>query len=215
MLLTMEGRTNKILFRSAAFLLVVSAALYGLNDYLFSGMEWTPLRIPVELVEGRQHAGDFVAAWGVVYEIHLDTDRNLDLQEQNCLLGIETVVPERCAGISPELILSWQVKANGEVMARGESEDSQAGYWGPSMGKILGAFQTLKGQSYRVAATVGRSSPQLQKSNPRLQVVVASRERKWTYVWSGLLVVVGTCLLLLAIVLSVVLGRRSYFRRDR
>ena len=214
MLLTMAGRTNKILFRSAAFLVVAAALLYGLNHYLFSGIEWTPLRIPVELVEGREHAGDFIAAWGVVYELHLDADRNLGLQEQNCLLGIETVVPERCAGISPELILSWQVKANGEVMARGKSEDSQAGYWGPSMGKILGAFQTLKGQSYRVAAIVGRSSPQLQQSNPRLQIAVAPRERKWTYVWSGLLIAVATCLLLLAIVLSVVLGRRSYSRRD-
>jgi hypothetical protein len=215
MLLTMTGRTNKILFRSAAFLVVAAAALYGLNDYLFSGIEWTPLRVPVQLVEGREHAGDFIAVWGVVYDIRLDTDRNLDLQEQNCLLGIETVVPERCADVSPELILSWQVRANGEVIARGESEDSQTGYWGPSMGKILGAFQALQGQSYRVAAAVGRSSPKLQQSNPRLQIAVAPRERKWTYVWSGLLVVVATCLLLLAIVLSVVLGRRWYVRRDR
>ncbi len=213
MLLRMDGRTDKILFRSAAFLLVAAAVLYGLNDYLFSGIDWTPLRIPVELVEGREHAGDFIAAWGVVYEIHLDTDRNLDLQEQNCLLGIETVVPERCAGISPELILSWQVKANGEVIARGESEESQAGYWGPTMGKILGAFQALERRSYRVAATVGRFSPKLQQSNPRLQVVVAPRERKWTYVWAGLLVVFASGLLLLAIVLSIILARRSYLRR--
>ncbi len=211
----MEGRTNKTLFRSAAVLLVAAAALYALNDYLFSGIEWAPLRIPVELVDGREHAGDFTARWGVVYEIRLDTDRNLDLQEQNCLLGIETVVPERCAGISPELNLSWQVRSDEEVIAQGGSEDSQAGYWGPSMGKILGAFQALGGQSYRVAAIVGRSSHELQRSNPRLQIAVAPRERKWTYVWSGLLIAVATCLLLLAIVLSVVLGRRWYIRRDR
>ena len=206
----MEGRTNKILFRSAAVLLVAAAALYGVNDYLFSAIEWTPMRIPVELVEGRQHGGDFTARWGVVYEIRLDTDRNLDLQEQNCLLGIETVVPERCAGVSPELNLSWQVRTDEEVIAQGGSADSQAGYWGPSMGKILGAFQAQEGQSYRVTATVGRSSRELQQSNPRLQVAVAPRERKWTYVWVGLLFVVATCLLLLAIVLSVVLIRNRH-----
>ncbi len=213
MLVTMDGRTNKILFRSAAVLLVAAAALYGVNDYLFSAIEWTPLRIPMELVEGRQHGGDFTARWGVVYEIRLDTDRNLDLQEQNCLLGIETVVPERCAGISPELNLSWQVRSDEEVIAQGGSEDSQAGYWGPSMGKILGAFQALEGQSYRVAATVGGSSPQLQRSNPRLQIAVAPRERKWTYVWSGLFVVLAAGLFLLAIVLSLVLLHRSHFQR--
>ena len=213
MLITMEGRTDRTLFRNAAVFLLAAVGLYGLNDYLFSAIEWAPLQIPVELVDGREHAGEFTARWGVVYEIRLDTDRNLDLQEQNCLLGIETVVPERCAGISPELNVSWQVKSDGEVIARGESDDSQVGYWGPSMGKILGAFQAQGGQIYRVVATVGRSSPELQRSNPRLRIAVAPRERKWTYVWSGLLIVLATCLLLLAIVLSLVLLRRSHFRR--
>jgi hypothetical protein len=209
----MEGGTDKILSRSAAVFLVSAAALYGLNDYLFSAIEWAPLRIPVELVDGREHTGNFTARWSVVYEIRLDTDRNLGLQEQNCLLGIETVVPERCVGISLELNLSWQVKTDGEVIERGESEDLQAGYWGPSMGKILGAFQALGGQSYRVAVIVGRSAHELQRSNPHLLITVAPRERKWTYVWSGLLVVLATGFLLLAIVLSLVLLRRSHFRR--
>ena len=213
MLITMEGRTDRTLFRNAAVFLLAAVGLYGLNDYLFSAIEWAPLQIPVELVDGREHAGEFTARWGVVYEIRLDTDRNLDLQEQNCLLGIETVVPERCAGISPELNVSWQVKSDGEVIARGESNDSQVGYWGPSMGKILGAFQAQGGQSYRVVASVGRTAPELQRSNPRLRIAVAPRERKWTYVWSGLLIVLATCLLLLAIVLSLVLLRRAHFRR--
>jgi hypothetical protein len=204
----MEVRSDKIPFRTAAFLVVASAALYGLYDYLFSGIEWTPLRIPMELVEGREHAGDFIALWDVVYEVHLDTERSLDRQQQNCLLGIETVAPERCAGISPGLGLSWQVQADGEVIASGTAEGTRAGSRGPRLGKILGAFRAVRGQSYQIAATVGRSSPELQQSNPRLQVTVAPRERKWTYVWSGLLIMIATSLLLLAIVLSVLLLRR-------
>jgi hypothetical protein len=77
------------------------------------------------------------------------------------------------------------------------------------MGKILGAFQAEKGRSYRVTAGVERSSAQLQHANPHLQVTVAARERKWTYVWSGLLIVIATALLLLAIVLSLPLLRRG------
>lgn len=211
----MEERTDKALFRNAAVFLVAAMALYGLNHYLFSRIEWAPLQIPMQLVDGREHVGEFTARWGVVYEIRLDTDRNLDLQKQNCLLGIETVVPERCADISPELNISWQVKNHGVIIARGESDDSQTGYWGPSMGKILGAFQAQGGQSYRVAAVVGRSSPQLQRSNPRLRIAVAPKERKWTYVWSGLLIVIATCLLLLAIVLSLISLRRSHRRHRR
>jgi hypothetical protein len=215
MLRTMKGQTDRILFRSAAVFLVAAAALFAVYDYLFAGIEWTPLRIPVELVEGREHIGQFVAAWDVVYEVHLDTDRKLDLQAQNCLLGIETVAPERCADISPELILAWRVEADGEEIARGESEGSASGYWGPSMGKILGAFQAVKGRRYRLTALVGRSSQELQRTNPRLQVAVSPRERKWTYVWSGLLIVFAAALLLLAIVLSILLARRSLLRRRR
>lgn len=214
MLVTMARRTDKTLFRSAALLFAAAAIVFGLNNYLFSGIEWTPLRIPVELVEGHEHGGEFIAQWGVVYEVRLDTDRNLALQEQNCLLGIETVVPQRCAGIPPELILSWQVKASPETLALGESRDSQTGYWGPSMGKILGAFQARAGERYRVSVVVGRSSARLQQSNPRVLVSVSQRERKWTYVWVGLLVVLGAGSLLLAIVLSAILARRAYLRRD-
>lgn len=211
----MDGRTSRTLFRSATLLVVASVALYALNDYLFSGIEWTPLRIPIELVEGREHAGDFIAVWGVVYEIHVDTDRRLDLQEQNCLLGIETVAPERCKDLPPELNIAWQVEVDGEVMARGESPGPQIGYWGPSMGKILGAFEAEEGRSYRVTATVGRSSARLQRTNPSLQVSVAPRERRWTYVWSGLFIVIATAFLLLAIVLSILLARRMVLQRAR
>ena len=83
------------------------------------------------------------------------------------------------------------------------------------MGKILGAFQAEEGQRYRVAVSVERSSPTLQRSNPRLQVAVAKRGRKWTYVWSGLLIELAAGILLLAIVLSVILASRKYFRRSR
>lgn len=210
---TMKGRTDKTLFRSAALLVVAAAVLYGLYGYFFAGIEWTPLRVPVELAAGRDHGGEFITRWSVVYEIRLDTDRNLGLQEQNCLLGIESVVPERCAGVLPELILSWQVESDGDVIADGASSDSQAGYWGPTMGKILGAFQAAAGKRYRVAVNVGRSSPALQRANPRLLVTVTPRERKGTYVWSGLLVVFASGLLLLAIVLPVIQARRSMGQR--
>lgn len=215
MLPPVEGRTESTLFRSAALFAVVAAVLYGLYDHYFAGIVWTPLRIPVELAEGRHQDGEFVAQWGVVFEIRLDTDRSLDLQDQNCLLGIETVVPERCAGVSPELVLSWQVRSDGEPVAEGESEDSQTGYWGPSMGKILGAFEAREGQRYAVTVDVEGSSPTLQQSNPRVLVTVTQRERKWTYVWSGLLIVLAAGSLLLAIVSCVVLARRVYVQRAR
>jgi hypothetical protein len=83
------------------------------------------------------------------------------------------------------------------------------------MGKILGAFQASEGHSYRIDVNVGRSSPRLQLFNPRLQVTVAQRERKWTYVWSGLLIELAAGILLLAIALIAILAGRAFARRRR
>ena len=211
----MEERTSRTLFRSATLLLLASAALYAVNNYLFAGIEWTPLSIPVDLAEGREHAGAFTASWGVIYEIRIDTDRELELQEQNCLLDIEAVAPGRCRDIPPELALAWRVEGDGDVVTRSDSTGTHTGYWGPSMGRILGAFQAEEGRSYRLIATIAQTSPRLQRTNPRLQVAVAPRERRWTYVWSGLFIVIASAFLLLAIVLAVLLARRTLLRRER
>lgn len=142
MLLTMDGPTNKVLFRSASFLLVTSAALYGLTDYLFSGIEWAPLQLPVELVEDREHTGNFVAVWSVVYEIRLDTDRNLDLQEQNCLLGIETVVLERCA----DWLLGPEHGENPRCLSSsGRAKLSSYGYGGAFLSTVTAVQSALAG----------------------------------------------------------------------
>ena len=117
----------------------------------------------------------------------MNSERNLDLQEQNCLLGIETVVLERCVGTPPELLLSWRVETNNAVVASGASNDAREGFWGLEMGKVLGSFPATRGTNYNVRVRMEQSSPTLQQTNPRIKIKIRSEDLKWTYVWIGIM----------------------------
>ncbi len=207
--------TIRYFVKSALVLLAVAAAFYGIAQYLLSGLEVDAAEFPVHLHAGREFSGDFQAKWNVDYEIRLDSERNLDLQQQNCLLGIETIVPERCAGMAPELLLSWRVEANNNIVASGDSGDTIEGYWERKMGKVLGSFPAKKGEIYRVRVQVGRSSTTLQQTNPRIKIEISPEDLKWTYVWVGILSQAAAFCFLLALVLFLIFcGRKLRTRTN-
>jgi len=187
--------------KSAIFLLIIAAAFYGMAQYLRWGLGVNSIAFPVSLREGGEYSGDFQAKWNVHYEIRLDGERNLGLQEQNCLLGIETIVPERCAGIPSELLLTWRVETNNGIVASGDSDATNEGYWGLRMGKVLGSFPSRKGAIYRVQVRIERSSPKLQQTNPGIKIEIRSEDLKWTYVWIGILIQAAAFCFLLALIL--------------
>ena len=189
-------------------LFLVAAIFFAMGQYLLSGLKLDSTDFPVHLQQGREYSADFQANWNVYYEIRLDSARNLDLQKQNCLLGIETVVPERCAGISPELLLSWWVETGNTIVASGNSNDTNEGYWELKMGKIVGNFPAAKGKTYRVRVRVEKSSLALQQTNPRINIKIKAEDLKWTYVWAGILIQAAAfCFLLTLILLLIFVGQ--------
>ncbi len=142
---------------------------------------------PIHLQQGHEYAGEFQAKWNVHYQIRLQSDRKLNLQEQNCLLGIETIVPEQCADILPELLLSWRIMVDNILVASGNSNDTNTGFWGLQMGKILGSFPVINGVNYKVHVQIGKTSSRLQLTNPRINVTIRPEDLKWSYVWIGIL----------------------------
>jgi hypothetical protein len=207
--------TIKSFAKSAIALLVVAAIFYGLAQYLLWGLKVDSVEFPVHLREGREFSGDFQAKWNVDYEIRLDSERNLDLQQQNCLLGIEAIVPERCAGMAPELLLSWRVETNNTIVASGDSDDTSEGYWERKMGKVLGSFPAKQGEIYRVRIQVEGSSTTLQQTNPRIKIDIRPEDLKWTYVWIGILSQAAAfCFLLALIVLLILCAHIIRIRRN-
>ncbi len=203
------------LVKSVLVLLVVAAIFYGMAQYLLRGLEVDFAEFPILLHEGGEYSEDFEAKWDVYYEIHLDSERNLDLQRQNCLLGIETVVPERCVGIPPELLLSWWVETGNTIVASGDSDDTRKGYWEVKMGKVVGRFPAAKGKIYRVRIRVEMPSATLQQTNPRIKIKIRPEDLKWTYVWIGILSQAAAFCFLLALVLFLIFcGHKFRARLD-
>jgi hypothetical protein len=197
------------LVKNAAVLFLVAAIFFAMAQYLLSGLKLNSADFPVQLQQGREYSADFQANWNVYYEIRLDSARNLDLQKQNCLLGIETVVPERCAGISPELLLSWWVETGNTIVASGNSNDTNEGYWELKMGKIVGTFPAAKGKTYRVRVRVEKSSLTLQQTNPRINIKIKAEDLKWTYVWAGILIQAAAFCFLLTLILLLIFVAHS------
>jgi hypothetical protein len=195
--------------KSAVVLIAVAAVFYGTAQYLLWGLEADSIEFPVHLSEGREYTRDLQAKWNVYYQIRLDSERNLDLQRQNCLLGIENVVPEQCADIPSELLLSWRVENNNTVVASGNSDDTNEGYWDLKMGKVLGSFLATKGETYYLLVQVVETSATLQQTNPHIKIEIRPEDLKWTYVWIGILSQAAAFCLLLAIVLLLIFGGRN------
>ncbi len=195
--------------KSVTVLFVVAAVFYGLAQYLLSGLEANAAVFPIHLHKDGEFSEEFQARWDVYYEVRLHSERNLGLQEQNCLLGIETVAPERCVGIPSELRLSWWVEMNDSIVANGNSDDTNKGYWGFNMGKVLGSFPATKGGLYRLKVRVEKSSSRLQKTNPRIKIKIREEDLKWTYVWIGMLSQAAAFCFLLAIILLLIFCARN------
>ncbi len=201
--------------KSIVVLLIAAVLFYAIAQFLLLGLETDSTEFPIHLQKGREYAGDFLSKWNVHYEIRLQSERKLDLQEQNCLLGIETIVPELCSGISPELLLSWRVETDNSLVASGNSDDTNAGYWGLKMGKILGSFPVTKGVSYDVQIQIGKTSSKLQLTNPRIKIIIREEDLKWSYVWIGILSQAAAfCFLLALILLLIFCGRNIRARTN-
>ncbi len=190
--------------KSVSVLFVVAAVFYGLAQYLLSGLEANAAEFPIHLHKGNEYSEEFQAKWNVYYEIRLHSERNLGLQQQNCLLGIEIVVPEQCVDIPSELVLSWWVEMNDSIVANGNSDDSNRGYWGFNMGKVLGSFPATKGSHYRLKIRIEKSSSGLQKTNPRIKIKIREEDLKWTYVWVGMLSQAAAFCFILALILLLI-----------
>ncbi len=192
--------TNTNFSRSGLTLLILSALFFGASQFLLRDLEPDIPEFPVNLSKVGEYSWNFKSKWAVYYEIRLDTERSLDLQEQNCLLGIENLVPERCENHLPDLLLSWRIEAGANIVASGGFDDIGKGYWGLNMGKILGSFPASEETDYHVIVQIRKPSHQLQQTNPRIKIKIRSEDLKWTYVWIGILSQAAVFCLLLAII---------------
>jgi hypothetical protein len=193
---------------AAGILCILAASIYCIGMYPIWAVDWTPLERPINLTKGHRVSASFVAARDVRYVLQVDTQRSIPFERQNCLLGIESFIPERCSTIPRELDLSWTVTSGGTEIARGEGSNVSGGYWGPTIGVVLCGFEAKRGHTYAIDLFVRQTSLDLQHTAPKLQIQVSGAVYKGAFVWASFSGLAAGILLVIAIVLGwVAIGR--------
>ena len=182
--------------------LAISIAVIGGFPYL--SYDWVAVSEPINLDSGAKYRFSFVSQKTVPYELELATDRVLDLDEQNCRLGIG-IVENRCERFPRTLTVRWFVREGSKQIASGNSTQISGGHWGPTIGFLLGRFDTIRDAEYTIDIIVDQGDELLNPANPVIRVSIDGIEHKRAFVYSSLFLLVARFLLGLAL-LTWILG---------
>lgn len=143
---------------------------------VISRPNWQPLTMPLQLRVKTITSPQFKVEDTSEYLISLDFDRSMDFQKLNCLIGMETLYPERCKGINDALNVSWTLFKNQRIEAKGNASDYKArGYWGTSIGRNIGSFNGDKSATYSLELKIRENAEELDIANPKIEVQVHPR----------------------------------------
>jgi hypothetical protein len=125
------------------------------------------------------------------YEIELEVDRSLPLDQLNCLLGIQHFDQKACANLPSPIMLNWVVLSGGNTIRKGASEDIRAGSWGPTVARTIGRMAFEKDRDYFMDVMSLRDVSMLAAATPRISIVVNPSENETYAFASGLLLILS------------------------
>lgn len=178
---------NKAL--SVLFVIALITFLYGYLSY--ERYDWVASESPINVAANGEYRISFRSQMDAQYELKLETERALELNEQNCRLGIKISDSFLCGDKKERLILKWSISDGSNEIAVGLSNESALGFWGPTIGKTLHNFRTEKGKDYTIKVQVVNTDPSLAVTNPILKVSIGSLEHKDAVVVSTLAIYIS------------------------
>jgi hypothetical protein len=155
--------------------LFLLSAIYVQNSH-----KWTPVSFPIDLKPGVTRSPAFRVNLSTDYEIELEVDRSLPLDQLNCLLGIH-YDQKVCTKLPSPILLNWVVLSDGTAIKKGASEDIRAGSWGPTVARTIGRMAFEKDRDYFMDVMSLRDVSMLAAATPRISIVVNPAEIE-TYV---------------------------------
>lgn len=167
---------------------------------------WVPVDIPTSLTVGHIRTPEFKINQNAFYEIDIEAERNIPFETLNCLLGVESIYPERCKNTPSVIRASWILTSNGTAIAHGSSDDFKGGGWSNTVSREIGNFNLERGKRYVLDVDIVTAGTLLQATHPRLKVGVHPSYYEGQIVMSlfvsafaGLLGIVGIALLLVGL----------------
>jgi len=195
-------------------LFVLAICMHYYAGYMLKRYRWVPVTIPINLTVGITKLPEFQVDLSTKYVIELVSDRNLPMQELNCLLGTPFGKSEECKDKTSPVDISWKLTSEGAFIASGSSREKNGASLGVKISRFIGEFNGTPGTSYNLEIQSLKDASILASTNPKIQVAVNSMEFKGHVVNSQLL---NLCAVLLAVIgaARLVANSVSYYRLRR
>jgi hypothetical protein len=209
------ARRDSIMAKVDGFLLfgllvvVGAGVLFMQAGRIISAHGWKPVRVPLPLAPGQSASTEFTSDLNGEYDVQIDLQRNSPPEE------LDRIEPPwlRCSvssdGRPVRLERSWKKHYTGENAWANWS------YWSSdNFGSVIGRFQAVPGQHYRIHVWVQQAAPKLGRLNPHLEVIVAPAIFEEAALKGGLLQVLAWLLLLIGLA-SLAVGPYRSLQRSR
>jgi hypothetical protein len=160
----------------AGFTLVfLGIGAYGTSIAWLRTRTMNPVNIPISMAIGHVRTREFKLNLDMPYTIDIEVQKTIPVQTLNCLLGTRVVDSsgtfEDCPDRPPVIKASWLLTSDGQIVAKGSSDDHRYGDWREdSISRELGNFQSQSGRRYVLDVDVLADGSALALGKPRLKV---------------------------------------------
>ncbi|HXN49212.1 MAG TPA: hypothetical protein VN893_21340, partial [Bryobacteraceae bacterium] len=103
-----------VTFRVGLILILAGAAWFGGWAWWASRQIWVPLEAPVSLAPGHLRTPEFAINVESSYRIEITLQREITVKDGDCYPGV---------GCPLDLAMSWSLRKDGRVLARGRGTD--------------------------------------------------------------------------------------------
>jgi len=158
---------------SGVVMIAAGLALFGGWVLWSETRSWRPVDMAISLSKGHIRTPEFKTNLGTLYTIQIEVTKNQPFDAISCLLGIRGTTSEGCMNTPSVIHVSWILRSQGVVIARGSAAEENGGIWmNDAIARLIGSFVSEKGRRYTLDVDVLADGTPLAVGNPRLIVGV-------------------------------------------
>lgn len=167
---------------------------------------------------GRVRSREFKVNLSESYRIEIEVEKKIPFDTLNCLLGMHMGQTSTKIGDCPNrpsvVKAAWSLASKGQVVASGSSDDYRSGIWAnDTISRELGHFEGQSGHGYVLDVNILADGSVLAAGNPQLVVEVDLGFNEGMMVWSAILFLGSSLLVVIGVIVLVIASRKE--RRAR
>jgi len=163
---------------------------------------------------GHVRSREFKVNLSEPYRIEIEVEKKIPFDTLNCLLGMHMGPTSTNIGDCPDrqsvVKANWSLTSKGQVIATGSSDDYRSGMWANNtISRALGHFDGRRGLRYVLDVDVHADGSVLAAGNPTLVVEVDPEFTEGIMAWSAILFVCSGLLVVIGVIVLVIAYRKD------